>query len=65
MMTAGYVRRHDDADLVTGAPVGLPFWLADGYKSAAQVDQALEAGAPGVHHLKAYMPLVMVYSAYA
>jgi NAD(P)H-dependent flavin oxidoreductase YrpB (nitropropane dioxygenase family) len=39
---------RDDADLVKVAAVGLPFWLAGGYSTAAQVAQALEAGAAGV-----------------
>jgi NAD(P)H-dependent flavin oxidoreductase YrpB (nitropropane dioxygenase family) len=39
---------RDDADLVKVAAVGLPFWLAGGYSTAAQVNQALAAGAAGV-----------------
>jgi len=39
---------RDDADLVKVAAVGLPFWLAGGYSTAAQVAQARAAGAAGV-----------------
>jgi len=39
---------RDDADLVKVAAVGLPFWLAGGYSTGAQVASALEAGAAGV-----------------
>ena len=39
---------RDEADLAKIAEVGLPFWLAGGYSTAAQVAQALEAGAAGV-----------------
>jgi NAD(P)H-dependent flavin oxidoreductase YrpB (nitropropane dioxygenase family) len=39
---------RDDADLVKVAAVGLPFWLAGGYSTAAQVAQARSAGAAGV-----------------
>jgi len=39
---------RDDADLAKVAAVGLPFWLAGGYSTAAQVAQAREAGAAGV-----------------
>jgi NAD(P)H-dependent flavin oxidoreductase YrpB (nitropropane dioxygenase family) len=39
---------RDDADLAKVAAVGLPFWLAGGYSTAAQVAQAKEAGAAGV-----------------
>jgi NAD(P)H-dependent flavin oxidoreductase YrpB (nitropropane dioxygenase family) len=39
---------RDDADLGKVAAVGLPFWLAGGYSTAAQVTQAREAGAAGV-----------------
>jgi NAD(P)H-dependent flavin oxidoreductase YrpB (nitropropane dioxygenase family) len=39
---------RDDADLAKVAEVGLPFWLAGGYSTAAQVTQALSAGAAGV-----------------
>src|SRR5450631_2266074 len=39
---------RDDADLAKVAAVGLPFWLAGGYATAAQVAQARAAGAAGV-----------------
>lgn len=39
---------RDNADLAKVAAVGLPFWLAGGYATAAQVDQARAAGAAGV-----------------
>jgi Dioxygenases related to 2-nitropropane dioxygenase len=39
---------RDDADLAKVAAVGLPFWLAGGYTTAAQVRDALSAGAAGV-----------------
>ncbi len=39
---------RDEADLAKVAAVGLPFWLAGGYSTGAQVAQALEAGAAGV-----------------
>ena len=39
---------RDDADLAKVAEVGLPFWLAGGYSSAAQVTQARSVGAAGV-----------------
>ena len=39
---------RDDADLAKVAEVGLPFWLAGGYTTAAQVRQARSAGAEGV-----------------
>jgi NAD(P)H-dependent flavin oxidoreductase YrpB (nitropropane dioxygenase family) len=39
---------RDDADLAKVAAVGLPFWLAGGYSTAAQVAQARSAGAAGV-----------------
>jgi NAD(P)H-dependent flavin oxidoreductase YrpB (nitropropane dioxygenase family) len=39
---------RDDADLAKVAAVGLPFWLAGGYSTAAHVTQALSAGAAGV-----------------
>jgi len=39
---------RDDADLDKVAAVGLPFWLAGGYSTAAQVAQARSAGAEGV-----------------
>jgi len=39
---------RDDADLAKVAAVGLPFWLAGGYSTAAQVAQARSAGAEGV-----------------
>jgi len=39
---------RDDADLDKVAAVGLPFWLAGGYSTAAQVAQARSAGAVGV-----------------
>ena len=39
---------RDDADLAKVAAVGLPFWLAGGYSTAAQVKQALAEGAVGV-----------------
>ena len=39
---------RDDADLDKVAAVGLPFWLAGGYSTAAQVAQARSAGAAGV-----------------
>jgi Dioxygenases related to 2-nitropropane dioxygenase len=39
---------RDDADLAKVAEVGLPFWLAGGYTTAAQVRDALSAGAAGV-----------------
>jgi NAD(P)H-dependent flavin oxidoreductase YrpB (nitropropane dioxygenase family) len=39
---------RDDADLTKVAAVGLPFWLAGGYSTGAQVASALEAGAAGV-----------------
>jgi NAD(P)H-dependent flavin oxidoreductase YrpB (nitropropane dioxygenase family) len=39
---------RDDADLAKVAAVGLPFWLAGGYSTAAQVAQARAAGAAGV-----------------
>jgi NAD(P)H-dependent flavin oxidoreductase YrpB (nitropropane dioxygenase family) len=39
---------RDDADLAKVAAVGLPFWLAGGYSTAAQVKQALAEGAAGV-----------------
>lgn len=39
---------RDDADLAKVAEVGLPFWLAGGYTTAAQVREALAAGAAGV-----------------
>jgi NAD(P)H-dependent flavin oxidoreductase YrpB (nitropropane dioxygenase family) len=39
---------RDDADLAKVAAVGLPFWLAGGYSTAAQVATAREAGAAGV-----------------
>ena len=39
---------RDDADLVKVAAVGLPFWLAGGYSTAAQVAQARSVGAAGV-----------------
>jgi NAD(P)H-dependent flavin oxidoreductase YrpB (nitropropane dioxygenase family) len=39
---------RDDADLGKVAAVGLPFWLAGGYSTAAHVTQALSAGAAGV-----------------
>ena len=39
---------RDEADLAKVAEVGLPFWLAGGYSTAAQVRQAQAAGAAGV-----------------
>src|SRR5665811_2128839 len=39
---------RDEADLDKVAAVGLPFWLAGGYSTAAQVAQARSAGAEGV-----------------
>ncbi len=39
---------RDDADLAKVAAVGLPFWLAGGYTTAAQVKQAQAEGAAGV-----------------
>jgi NAD(P)H-dependent flavin oxidoreductase YrpB (nitropropane dioxygenase family) len=39
---------RDNADLAKVAAVGLPFWLAGGYATAAQVAQARSAGAEGV-----------------
>jgi len=39
---------RDHADLAKVAAVGLPFWLAGGYSTAAQVAQAREVGAAGV-----------------
>ena len=39
---------RDDADLAKVAEVGLPFWLAGGFTTAAQVRDALSAGAAGV-----------------
>ena len=39
---------RDIADLAKVAAVGLPFWLAGGYSTGAQVAQAREAGAAGV-----------------
>jgi NAD(P)H-dependent flavin oxidoreductase YrpB (nitropropane dioxygenase family) len=39
---------RDNADLAKVAAVGLPFWLAGGYATAVQVDQARVAGAAGV-----------------
>jgi len=39
---------RDEADLAKVAAVGLPFWLAGGYSTAAQVRHALAAGAAGV-----------------
>ena len=39
---------RDNADLVKVAAVGLPFWLAGGYATAEQVQQARTAGAAGV-----------------
>jgi len=39
---------RDEADLAKVAAVGLPFWLAGGYSTGAQVAQAREAGAAGV-----------------
>jgi NAD(P)H-dependent flavin oxidoreductase YrpB (nitropropane dioxygenase family) len=39
---------RDEADLAKVAAVGLPFWLAGGYSTAAHVAQALSAGAAGV-----------------
>ena len=39
---------RDDADLAKVAAVGLPFWLAGGYTTAAQVRDALAEGAAGV-----------------
>jgi NAD(P)H-dependent flavin oxidoreductase YrpB (nitropropane dioxygenase family) len=39
---------RDNADLAKVAAVGLPFWLAGGYSTAAQVAQARSAGAEGV-----------------
>jgi NAD(P)H-dependent flavin oxidoreductase YrpB (nitropropane dioxygenase family) len=39
---------RDDADLAKVAAVGLPFWLAGGYSTAAHVTQALSVGAAGV-----------------
>ena len=39
---------RDDADLAKVAAVGLPFWLAGGYTTAAQVREALATGAAGV-----------------
>ena len=39
---------RDNADLVKVAAVGLPFWLAGGYATAGQVQQALAIGAAGV-----------------
>ena len=39
---------RDDADLAKVAAVGLPFWLAGGYSTAAQVAEARSAGAEGV-----------------
>ena len=39
---------RDDADLAKVAAVGLPFWLAGGYATAAQVAAARSAGAEGV-----------------
>lgn len=39
---------RDDADLAKVAAVGLPFWLAGGYSTAAQVAQARAVGAAGV-----------------
>jgi len=39
---------RDDADLAKVAAVGLPFWLAGGYSTAAQVAEARSAGAAGV-----------------
>jgi NAD(P)H-dependent flavin oxidoreductase YrpB (nitropropane dioxygenase family) len=39
---------RDNADLVKVAAVGLPFWLAGGYATAEQVQQALAIGAAGV-----------------
>jgi len=39
---------RDNADLVKVAAVGLPFWLAGGYATAEQVEQARAVGAAGV-----------------
>jgi NAD(P)H-dependent flavin oxidoreductase YrpB (nitropropane dioxygenase family) len=39
---------RDDADLAKVAEIGLPFWLAGGYSTGAQVRQARSAGAAGV-----------------
>jgi NAD(P)H-dependent flavin oxidoreductase YrpB (nitropropane dioxygenase family) len=39
---------RDEADLAKVAAVGLPFWLAGGYSTGAQVARAREAGAAGV-----------------
>jgi NAD(P)H-dependent flavin oxidoreductase YrpB (nitropropane dioxygenase family) len=39
---------RDNADLAKVAAVGLPFWLAGGYATAAQVTDAISAGAAGV-----------------
>ena len=39
---------RDNADLAKVAAVGLPFWLAGGYATAAQVAQARLVGAAGV-----------------
>jgi NAD(P)H-dependent flavin oxidoreductase YrpB (nitropropane dioxygenase family) len=39
---------RDDADLVKVAAVGLPFWLAGGFSTAAQVAHARSVGAAGV-----------------
>jgi NAD(P)H-dependent flavin oxidoreductase YrpB (nitropropane dioxygenase family) len=39
---------RDNADLAKVAAVGLPFWLAGGYTTAAAVRRAREAGAAGV-----------------
>jgi NAD(P)H-dependent flavin oxidoreductase YrpB (nitropropane dioxygenase family) len=39
---------RDNADLVKVAAVGLPFWLAGGYATAEQVQQARASGAVGV-----------------
>ncbi len=39
---------RDIVDLAKIAELGLPFWLAGGYGSAAKVQEALDAGADGV-----------------
>jgi NAD(P)H-dependent flavin oxidoreductase YrpB (nitropropane dioxygenase family) len=39
---------RDEADLAKVAEIGLPFWLAGGYSTGAQVRQARSAGAAGV-----------------
>lgn len=39
---------RDEVDLVKLRELGLPFWLAGGYGSAAKLREALEAGAAGV-----------------